>query len=206
MRDPIYKAQAKPYQEDLNDLVKADIEKGGKGSGVKGHRTVSEAGGGHVWRDKKSGLFYNHKDYMEHNRQGLMNYSGYDDKPGHYMSRHQVAHAIEQHTGHSKPTAHDIADHLEQEGHIKRMGHLHVTMMPGAGKKPAKTVEEKRKEIHEHHKEHSDKETQTSMKRYLDPAATDEWSHKNRVEGEHRVMHQRPSIKKNYGSGGDSAG
>src|SRR6266481_3671398 len=39
MHDPIYKAQAKPYADDLNDLIKADLEKGGPGSGTKGHIT-----------------------------------------------------------------------------------------------------------------------------------------------------------------------
>lgn len=42
MNDPIYKAQPKPYSEDLNDLVKAEIEKGGQGSGVKGHITPQQ--------------------------------------------------------------------------------------------------------------------------------------------------------------------
>ncbi len=65
MHDPIYKA-SKPYSEDLNDLVKADIEKGGKGSGVKGHKTLAEAGGGHVWKDPKSKLYYKHDEMHEY--------------------------------------------------------------------------------------------------------------------------------------------
>lgn len=35
----IYKAQEKPYSQDLNDLIEEDIEKGGVGSGKKGHQT-----------------------------------------------------------------------------------------------------------------------------------------------------------------------
>lgn len=39
MRNPIYKPE-KVYNEDINDLVEADLEKGGAGSGIKGHSTV----------------------------------------------------------------------------------------------------------------------------------------------------------------------
>lgn len=39
MRKLIYKPE-KLYSEDINDLVEADLEKGGPGSGIKGHTTV----------------------------------------------------------------------------------------------------------------------------------------------------------------------
>lgn len=56
----------------------------------------------------------------------------------------------------------------------------------------------KLKEIHEFHAKNSDKETQESFKRYLDPKATDPTSHAYRVSSEHAVMHRRgkPSITK----------
>lgn len=41
MRDPIYKPE-KFYTDDINDLVQADLEKGGPGSGTKGHQTPKQ--------------------------------------------------------------------------------------------------------------------------------------------------------------------
>lgn len=43
MRKPIYRPE-KLYVEDINDLVEADLEKGGPGSGKKGHKTVNVHG------------------------------------------------------------------------------------------------------------------------------------------------------------------
>lgn len=126
----------KTYMRVGNENI--EIEKGGSGSGIKGHKTAAEAGPGHVWRDKKSGLHYAHHDYLEHNRQGLMNYSGFDDKPGAFMSHKQVAHAVSQHTGHSPDTAHEIVQHLKNEGHIQQHGHVIHVMKPGAGVKKLK--------------------------------------------------------------------
>lgn len=38
---PIYKPE-KMYSEDINDLVEAELEKGGPGSGKRGHKTVKQ--------------------------------------------------------------------------------------------------------------------------------------------------------------------
>ncbi len=38
--EPMYKAEARPYEgQDINDLIEAEMEKGGPGSGIKGHQT-----------------------------------------------------------------------------------------------------------------------------------------------------------------------
>lgn len=39
MNKPKYEPQEKPYSEDINDLVELELEKGGLGSGIRGHKT-----------------------------------------------------------------------------------------------------------------------------------------------------------------------
>jgi hypothetical protein len=82
-----------------------------------------------------------------------------------------------------KPYTEDINDLIEKGG-------------KGSGVKGHTT--QKLKEIHDYHSKNSSKQTQESMKRYLDPKVTDKESHAYRVETEHATMGKRPSEPEHY--------
>lgn len=121
----IYKSE-KPYQDDINDL----IEKGGVGSGVRGHTTNRPA-----YSDKKTGKMVPKEEYLKDTASKLMGQSGYDDKPGHFMSRRQVANAIGKVTGHPDSAAWMILEDMERAGRITNMGKLFLVTNPKGEKK-----------------------------------------------------------------------
>lgn len=120
------KGIVKAYTEDLNDLVEAEVlAKGGVGSGVKGHTTNRSA-----FMDKKKNKLVAKEEYLKDTAQGLMGQSGFDDKPGHFMSRKQVVSAISKVTGHSDNASWMILGDMEKEGLIENIGKLFVVMKP----------------------------------------------------------------------------
>ncbi len=94
MSNPIYKAQDKPYTEDINDL----IEKGGVGSGQKGHTTNKQ-----VTRNKYG------------SKMGLAGKTS-SGKEVHFHNAKNIVHA-----NYSADDHHDavrvIREHLEPDGH-----------------------------------------------------------------------------------------
>ena len=84
---------------------------------------VSKESGG-VHRNKKTGKTVPTQQFYNETASGLMNHSGFSDKPGHFMSMHQVASAVTQETGWEGDTASDIARALWHSGRIKQLGKI----------------------------------------------------------------------------------
>lgn len=195
-----------------------EILKGGKGSGVKGHTTqgVNKYGTAyshheddglktthekHEWgsmRSAKTGkdginggamIHPEHWEEMKHVALGFKDQSHFRDeqKRTWKVTRHEKG-GVQLHDTDGGQKIHVTPDHMMNL-------HREPEKSPADLGNEAATTDQKRKEIHEYHKEHSDKATQDSIKRHLDPKNTDDWSHKNRVDSEHSSMTRRPSIK-----------
>lgn len=121
----------KPYQDDINDLV----EKGGVGSGIRGHKTESSRS---AIKNRKTGQWETPDSFYEGVRTQLMNYSGMSDAERHagsFMSIKQVAHAISKITDHSSATSFDFAREMVKTGRIKQFGKIFMVMKPGSVEK-----------------------------------------------------------------------
>lgn len=143
-----YGPQEKPYTEDINDLIEGDLEKGGVGSGKRGHTTAkklseSSSSPGHQIMDRKSNKLIPAGDFYDKTAKGLMNYSGFSDVGGSFMSVKQIANAISQVTGHSDSTSFDFAKDMVRDGRIKQIGKVFVVMKIGVDHKTEKKQEKK---------------------------------------------------------------
>ncbi len=102
---PIYKAE-KPYQDDINDM----IEKGGAGSGQKGHTTYQPA--------KIPGYKYTHAEIRGHN------------ETHHYESEHRASEIRDEDKHHQQLSEHVKAHHGK---YIKHSNGMSSNKVAGTG-------------------------------------------------------------------------
>lgn len=123
MKKLLYKSESF-YSSDINDMIE-DLAKGGPGSGVRGHTTAKDGGS---FRNARTGKMVPTEQFYDETATGLTRFSGFDGRPGEFMSFKQVINAVGKETGHSGPIAIDIARELQRRGRVKLIGKTFVVM------------------------------------------------------------------------------
>lgn len=98
---PIYKPLKKSYSEDINDLVEDELNKGGVGSGVRGHKTL--------------------KDYSVENKE-----SNHPDTLRKLIAHHKAQHVAHEKAGNKDKADYYKAKHQELSLKLADLSHAHI--------------------------------------------------------------------------------
>lgn len=133
--------------QDINDIIEDETEafmKGGVGSGIRGHKTNRPEG---AINHKKKGKMMPTEEFYDSVAKDLMNYSGFSDVGGSFMSIRQVANAVGKITGHSDKIAFDMVKDLQRRGRIEQHGKVFMVMKKQEPKGPKVSPAETKKMI-----------------------------------------------------------